>query len=210
MGLAFLITTDNLQLLGERKVMKEAEYAALLDATQVLAVARDEGRRIVEQATRQAQVLRQQAYEEGVAMAKAEYAERLVALAGDTQAQLQGVREVMARLVVKAVGQFVAGADTSSLYEAALLRVDKLVRSEPYLDVRVSPKHEAKLRAVLARLQAEANWTMNVAVQADATLADGDCVLQTASGTIEIGVNAQLEAFRRALHHGAVDGVGAV
>ncbi len=30
MGLAFLITTENLQLLSERKVLKEAEYAALL------------------------------------------------------------------------------------------------------------------------------------------------------------------------------------
>ncbi|MEK7890358.1 HrpE/YscL family type III secretion apparatus protein, partial [Burkholderia contaminans] len=32
MGLAFLITSDNLQLLSERKVLKEREYAALLDA----------------------------------------------------------------------------------------------------------------------------------------------------------------------------------
>ncbi|MDI9654582.1 HrpE/YscL family type III secretion apparatus protein, partial [Burkholderia cenocepacia] len=28
MGLAFLITSDNLQLLSERKVLKEREYAA--------------------------------------------------------------------------------------------------------------------------------------------------------------------------------------
>jgi type III secretion protein L len=208
MGLAFLITTDNLQLLGERKVLKESEYAALLDATAVLDIARKEGRRLVEQAISQAQVKRREAYEEGLARAKAEYAEKLVALAADSQAQLQGLREVMAQLVVKAVGQFIAEADMNNLFEAALLRVDKLIRSEPYLSVRVSPKQEAKLRIVLAKLQGDANWTMNVSVQPDATLPDGDCVLKTASGTIEIGVNAQLEAFQRALRHGVFNGDG--
>ena len=46
MGLAFLISTDHLQLLSERKVFKEAEYAALLDAAAVLDAARAEEVRI--------------------------------------------------------------------------------------------------------------------------------------------------------------------
>ena len=41
MGLAFLITTENLQLLSERKVLKENEYAALLDASVGIIALRD-------------------------------------------------------------------------------------------------------------------------------------------------------------------------
>ena len=40
---------------------------------------------------------------------------------------------------------------------------------------------------------------LSITVQPDASLADGACVVQTGSGTLEIGVDAQLEAFRRAV-----------
>ena len=36
MGLAYLITSDRLQLLCERKVLKEAEYSALLDSARLI------------------------------------------------------------------------------------------------------------------------------------------------------------------------------
>ncbi|HEY9063493.1 MAG TPA: HrpE/YscL family type III secretion apparatus protein, partial [Burkholderiaceae bacterium] len=77
MGLAFLITTENLQLLSERKVLKEAEYAALLDAGGVLEAARGEAARIAAQAQLAAQRAREAGHAEGLRLAKAEYAERL-------------------------------------------------------------------------------------------------------------------------------------
>ena len=204
MGLAFLITTENLQLLSERKVLKEAEYAALLDASALVETARHEARRIVQQAVQQAEESRRQGYEEGQRSARAEYAQRLV---GDTlaaQRQLHALRTSMAQIVVKAVGQFIGEAEPAALFEAALLRVDTLVRNEPFITMRVVPAQEVALRQVLARLRSEANWGMNVTVMPDPSLAEGACVVQTASGTLEIGVNAQLEAFRRALERSGV------
>jgi type III secretion protein L len=50
MGLAFLITSDNLQILSERKVLKEAEYSALLEASSVIDAARTEAARMARQA----------------------------------------------------------------------------------------------------------------------------------------------------------------
>jgi type III secretion protein L len=199
MGLAFLITSDNLQLLSERKVLKEAEYAALLDASQVVAAAHAEARRIVEQAEREAEQHRRQGHEEGLQRAKVEYAQRLVSEALASERQLRALRTSMAGIVVKAVGQFIADAQPAELFEAALLRVDALIRSEPFVAIRVAPAQEGTLRGVLARLRGEAQWTMSVSVQADASLPDGGCVVQTASGTLDIGVDAQLDAFRRAV-----------
>ena len=199
MGLAFLITTENLQLLSERKVLKEAEYAALLDASQLVEVARKEARRIVAQAEKQAEEHRRKGHEEGVQRAKAEYAQRLVSEAVASERQLRALRSSMAGMVVKAVGQFIADADPAELFEAALLRVDTLIRSEPFINIRVSPAQEPMLRTVLTKLHREAQWTMSIAVQPDASLPDGGCVVQTSSGTLDIGVDAQLEAFRRAV-----------
>jgi type III secretion protein L len=203
MGLAFLITTENLQLLSERKVLKEAEYAALLDASRVIEEARSEAQRIVAEAAQQAEEHRRRGHEEGVQRAKAEYAQRLVSEAMASERQLRALRSSMAGIVVKALGQFIADADPAELFEAALLRVDGLVRAEPFISIRVSPSQEATLRLVLAKLSGEAQWTMGISVQADPALADGECVVHTSSGTLDIGVQAQLDAFRRAVEQGS-------
>ena len=202
MGLAFLITSEKLQLLSERKVLKESEYASLLDAAAVIESSTEEARRIVREAQAQAEESQRRGYEAGRAQARAEYAHRLLAVAEDTQAELRGLREVMAQLVVKAVAQFAAEADPARLFETALARVDHLLRREPFVNIRVAPPEEAALRGVIERLRADSAWSLGVVVQPDPQLARGSCVLQTPSGTLEIGIDAQIEALRRAVGRG--------
>ncbi len=199
MGLAFLISTDNLQLLSERKVFKEAEYAALLDAAAVLDAARHEAARVGAQATHDAALALEQGRAEGLRRAQAEHAQALAADALATQRQLQALRASMAQIVVRAVGQFMAEVDPARLLESALRRVDALLRGEPFVALRVAPAQEARLRRALAALGQDAGWALAAAVTADPALADGTCVVSTASGTLEIGVDAQLEAFRKAV-----------
>lgn len=199
MGLAFLITTENLQLLSERKVLKQVEYSALLDSAQVLEAARGEGQRIVAQATHEADERKRRGYEEGMRAARAEVAQSLVSQAQAAQRQLGQLRASMAGIVVKAVGQFMADADPALLYQAALLRVEALIRDEAFISVRVAPAQEAALRKALERLRAEASWALAVSVQADASLPEGACTVSTASGSVDIGLDAQLEVFRRAI-----------
>ena len=209
MGLAFLITTENLQLLSERKVLKESEYAALLDAAALVDAARKEGERIVRQSTRQAEDSRQRGYREGFEAARVEHAQRVVSDAVATERQLRALRAAMAQIVVKGVGQFVAELDPGALIERALVRVDNLIRNEPFLSIRVAPAQEPILRGVIARMQGEGALPASVTVQADATLPSGACVVQSASGTLEIGVDAQLEAFRKVIERQGAAGPGA-
>jgi type III secretion protein L len=122
-----------------------------------------------------------------------------------SERQLHALRASMAQIVVRAVGQFIAEAEPAKLFEAALRRVDTLVRTEPFITVRVAPAQEQAMQQVLTRLRDEANWQMNVAVQPDATLAGGSCVVHTASGTLELGIDAQLEAFRRAVQRSGLE-----
>jgi len=200
MGLAFLITSEHLSMLSERKVLKEAEYSALLDATSVVKVARQEAGRIVEQAAREADAARERGYAEGVERARTEQALQLLSEAVRTERQLQGLRVSMARIVARAVQQFVADIDASDLLEAALQRVDALIREEPFVTVHVAPAQEDALRAALSRLSPEMQpWLRKLRVVADAGLEDDGCVLQTPSGTLAIGMSAQLDAFRAAL-----------
>ncbi len=201
MGLAFLITTDHLQLLSERKVLKEDEYASLLDATSTVEVARAEALRLVEGAKREVDEARQRGYLEGRQNAKAEFAKQLVSEAAGMERQLGGLRATIATIVTKAVTRFMEEADPQTLYASALRRVDLLIRSEPFLTVRVCAEQQHAIRGVLARLRQELGWQMSVTVFVDPDLADGDCVIQTASGSVEIGLDAQLEELQRLLRN---------
>lgn len=203
MGLAFLITSDRLQLLGERKVLKEAEYAALLDAEGVIAAANAEALRIADDARKEAARARDTAFAEGLERARMQFAERMVTDAVALQNQLQGLRDSMAQIIVKAVGQFMAEADPSLLFQAALLRVESLVRTQPFITVRVAPDHEHAMRSALDELHRNAGWSLPATIVADPELPHGACLLVSASGTLEIGVDAQLAAFRKAIEVGA-------
>jgi type III secretion protein L len=196
MGLAFLITTDQLQLLSERKVLKEAEYAALLDASAVVEAARQEARRIEQQARQQAEDSRRQGHGQGLEAARAEYAQQLLGEALASQRQLQALRTSMAQIVVQAVQQFLSDADPAALLATALRRVDMLVRHEPFVTLRVAPAQEAAVRTALGQLGGELPWAQAMSVVVDPALPLQACVLQTPSGLLEIGVDAQLEAFR--------------
>jgi type III secretion protein L len=199
MGLAFLITAERLQLLGERKVLKEAEYAAVLDASAVIDVARAEAARIGEQATAEAIERCNAGYRDGLQQGQQAYARKLVEDSLAMQRQLQDLRSAMAQIVVKAVAQFIADAEPHELFEAALLRVDSLLRKEPFVTVRVAPAREPGMRRALETLGTQAAWVANVLVVADPALGEGACLVQTASGTLEIGVDAQIDAFRSAV-----------
>ena len=199
MGLAFLITAERLQLLGERKVLKEAEYAAVLDATAVIEVARAEASRIAEQAMAEAAARCDAGYREGLQQGQQAYARKLVDDSVALQRRLQELRSSMAQVVVKAVAQFIADAEPQELFEAALLRVDSLLRKEPFVTVRVAAAREPAMRRALETLGVQAAWAANVQVIADPALGEGTCLVQTASGTLEIGIDAQIEAFRSAI-----------
>lgn len=207
MGLAFLITSDAFQLMSERKVLKEAEYKALMDATAVIDASRQEARRIVGQAESRAEANKKKAYLEGMAQARAEHAERLLSDAVAAENQLRTMRSSMANVVVKAVTQFLADADPQALLETALQKVDVLIRGESFATITVSPSNEATVHAAIDKLRNQGKWSLNVTILTDPALARGTCRLKTATGVVELGLDAQIEAMkkvieRRVMGHG--------
>lgn len=196
MGLAFLITGRDLQVLSERKVLKRDEYAALLDGEGVLRAAQAEAQRIVRDAVVQAEDACRQGYQKGLSLARAEYAQRVLEGAADAQRQLRALRATMANIVVKAVRQIVATVEPRDFMESALRRVDELTAAEQLGTVRVHPSQAAPMREALMRLRGDPRWKINLSLVADESAQPGSCTVQTASGTLELGLEEQLLAVR--------------
>lgn len=199
MGLAFLITADNLQLLSERKVLKAHEYAALLDAKAVLAEAQGEAHRLVEAGAEESDAHRRAGWEAGWAEAQAEFAARFMNQAWTQDAERHAQRVAIARLVVRAVERLLSELPPERLLAAALERVDTLLAGEPAVTMCVAPMRMATAEGALRLVAEEGRCAVPIRIVPDPELGLDDCRLVTLSGHIDIGLEAQVEAIRRSL-----------
>jgi type III secretion protein L len=209
MGLAFLITSENLQMLSERRVLKEHEYCALLDANSIVLTAKKEAERIVADAERRKDEMLRQGYDEGFARGVREGAERAAAAALDTAHALALSREKMADMVVRGLRALVGEFDTARIFEVALTRIDAFVSEEAFLVVRVAPDSvDAMKQAVTRHREAMAGEAhaadaavraQAVRVVADASLGSGDCIVETPAGSIDARLSTQIDAIRSAI-----------
>ncbi len=186
MGLAFLITSDNLQLLSERKVLKEREYAALLDASAVIATAREEAQRIVEAAQREFDARRDAGYAER--RAQQEHAAQSYSQALAAAKTMESMKDAMAEIVVKAVRAIVGEMNTQRLYEAALARILPLVRDEPFLIVHVAPGRREEMEAALAGAAMQ-QARSRICIVEDAQVGAQACTVETPSGRIDASLD---------------------
>ncbi|MEM5383731.1 type III secretion system stator protein SctL [Paraburkholderia phymatum] len=206
MGLAFLITSDNLQLLSERKVLKEREYAALLDASAVIATAREEAGRIVEAAQREFDARREAGYAEGLLRAQQEHAVQSYTQALAAAKTMESMKDAMAEIVVKAVRAIVGEMNTQRLYEAALARILPLVRDEPFLVVHVAPGRREEMEEALASASAQHAQSQKIRIVEDAQIGAQACTVETPSGRIDASLDLQIDALRQAIRREPLKG----
>lgn len=209
MGLAFLITGENLQMLSERRVLKEHEYSALLDANSIVTTAKKEAERIVADAEQRQEQMLRQGYDEGFERGEREGAARAFAAALDTAHALALSRRKMADMVVRGLRELVGEFERERIFELALKRIDAYVRDEAFLVVRVAPDSVDVMRQAVANRReamageahddAAALRAQAIRVVADASLGNDDCVVETPAGSIDARLSTQIDAIRTAI-----------
>lgn len=199
MGLAFLITAEHLHLLSERKVLKADEYGALLDANEVISSAQREASRVRKDADRDAQQRLRDGYQKGWREAQADHAKRHLAQAWANEHAVYVQREAMARLVVETLAQSLGELPPALRYEAVLRRLEVMWASEPVVTLHVAAGAREEAETAVRRVVDGTRHTGQVHVTVDDALTGDECRLQTASGRVEMGLQAQVEALRRAL-----------
>jgi type III secretion protein L len=199
MGLAFLITAEHLHLLSERKVLKADEYSALLDANEVIGTAQREATRVRRDAERDVQQRQRDGYRKGWAQAQAEHARRHLAQAWAGEHAVHAQREAVARLVVEALAQSLGELPPSMRYESVLRKIEAMWAREPIVTLWVAAGAREEAEVAVRRVLEGSRHTGQVRIAVDESLAGDECRLQTASGHVEMGLQAQVEALRRAL-----------
>jgi type III secretion protein L len=185
--------------------------------------AQAEAERLTAQATQQAQTLiadarktHAEAYNEGLGQGEreaiAQWTQRAVTHAQSSRLGLERQRERLSGIVSLAVERMVEQEDKQALYMRALRTVTKMVKNVPLLTLRVNFQDKVAAQKALSAVSDQLHSDMPIEVVGDSALAGGSCMFESDQGVIDVGLETQLAAIKRAVSRAALstDSLGAM
>ena len=182
-------------------IVRAEEYQALLDAEGLIADAKSEAARIRAEAVAEFERRKAEGYAEGLKIAKEESSKQLVFAAVEA---IRGFKSAEAKLVAvveksvrKIVGDLPAKERVAGLVRTALAGL----ATEGKAKVRVAAEDlDAAHSAIQSGLKNAGEF---VEVVPDPRLLPQSCIVETAGGIIDAGLEVQLKAIVRALRTAA-------
>lgn len=135
-------------------------------------------------------------FEAGRRDGEARAAELLAATQGDVKRYLDGLEPALADLALSLVRRILGEFDAAELVGRCVRQALDEWRHEHRIRIRVAPSMEARVTEFLAD---DPPATADYQVESDARLEPTQCLLVSPVAVMDIGLESQLEALRRAL-----------
>lgn len=180
-------------------ILRAADFAAVVEARDIVARAEAEAERIREEARREYEEQKERGYREGIEQGKAEISERVVSTAGQSAMYFAKLEESLVDVVIKSTRRVVGEFDDRERVERIVGQALGLLRSQKQVKVKVSPGQRDRLQERVQALLAAFPSIEFLDIQADARLPEDGCVLETDLGVIDATVETQLRAIEKAL-----------
>lgn len=179
-------------------VLEAAEVSTLMSAEAVLADARAEAERIRAEALAAFEAERRRGYEDGLAEAHMEQAERMIETVSRTVDYFGKVEERMVDLVMQAVQRIISDFDDRERVIQVVKNALAVARNQKQMTLRIHPTRVDLLKSGLNDILAAYPGVGYLDVVPDPRL-DGDaCILESEIGVVEASMSGQIEALRAA------------
>jgi type III secretion protein L len=191
-------------LVPSPKVLKREVYEASRDARDVVALAQDKAKQIIEEAEQGRNAIREQARQEGIAQGLAEW-NRIVARASQKADELsKSWEETMLRLSIRVAEKIVG--EQLRLHPESIVEIVrevlKSIRPGKHLTIQVNPADAQYARARIDRLKEALGTSSEIEIVAAANVAPGGCVIESELGIIDARLETQLKCLEDALVKG--------
>src|ERR1700752_3440059 len=186
-------------LVPSPKVLKREVYEASRDARDVVALAQDKAKQIIEEAEQGRNAIREQARQEGIAQGLAEW-NRIVARASQKADELsKSWEETMLRLSIRVAEKIVG--EQLRLHPESIVEIVrevlKSIRPGKHLTIQVNPADAQYARARIDRLKEALGTSSEIE-----NVAPGGCVIESELGIIDARLETQLKCLEDALVKG--------
>jgi type III secretion protein L len=201
MGLVVLIDQPGYRLAADRKVMKNAEAAVVIDVAQAFSRAQEQIGMALRQVERFTEQTKEQGYRDGLARATQESAQRLMIAEVDRHRLLRSMQTALADVVFDAIALLAKDVDRKALTARAIEVLQGALREASWARIRVHPQAVEAARGALDDFQQQTGLGQLARVIADESLAEDACVIESEFGRIDASLGTQLEAIRGAIAH---------
>ena len=205
-----VLKPDSLSLAPDAAVVKAAQYGVLAEAQAAKQEAQAQAARIIDaanaklqQAQADGEALREQKRIEGQRQgreeARAEVAETISKLNASMQAWIAEVEPTLIQLVTRCVKEVVETTDRSAVIQESVDRGLAELSSANEIKIKIAPSQAESIRPLLAEIADRHGLRATVRLEPDAMLKEGDCIVESPMGVVDLRIDTQLRLIKNAL-----------
>jgi type III secretion protein L len=194
-----VLNSDSFQVLPDQKILKAADYACFVNATELVGRAKQEGDRILEQAKEVFESEKQRGLELGLNEGKERVAEIMLNTVGEAVNYFSSLETKMVQVVTHAMERIVGEMDQDELIVRIVRHALEVARNQKQVTLRITPSQVQAVQARVDELLVAFPSIRYIDLQGDARLKEGGCILETDMGIVEASIDVQLEAIRKSL-----------
>jgi type III secretion protein L len=177
-----LVKKDTFTLETASRLVKAADVAAVARIDEVMETARKEG------------------YEKGLQDGKTEITMQKLDLLESSVQYMEGVEETMCGIVLKALRKCVDEiGDEELVVQVTKKAMRAVVRNQQQIKVRVNDRMVPVVKARMQDILKDFPSVNFMEVVEDSKLDDRACVVETAAGTVDASVDAQIAAIEKSI-----------
>lgn len=200
MGTLFQLTGNHVLPAPGVRVLRAADYASLVDANRLLAMAEQRAAAMAADAEKAYEERRRQGYEDGLMEGRMEQSEKMLETAMQAVEYIEGVEGKLVDVVTSAVRKIIGELDDRECTVRVVRNALAAVRSQQRVLIRVSPDDKDSVRqALAAMISASPGAATFLDVTADPRMKPGDCILECELGVVDASLETQLKAIEHAL-----------
>jgi type III secretion protein L len=186
------------------KVLKREVFEAAQEARDVVSIAQERARQIVEQAEREREAIREKAREQGKAEGLTEWNRILADTTRRAEELTKSWEETMLRLSVRVAEKIVG--EQLRLHPDTIVEIVrevlKNVRPGKRLTIQVNPTEAQRVRARIDRLREGLGTSSEIEIVATSSVPAGGCMIDSELGIIDARLETQLKCLEEVLVRG--------
>lgn len=197
-----LTTTRQLQarIAPGQRVIRAADVAIWGEAEALLASARAQADAIIARAEAELEAERQRGYDEGMAEAQMEQAEKMIDTVSRTIDYFARVESDMVELVMASVRKIIDGYDDAERVLMVVKNALSVVRNQKQMTLRLHPQQVDVVRVRVNDLLSAYPGVGYLDIVADGRLSLEACILESEIGLVEASIAGQIKALENAFH----------
>jgi len=189
----------NNSLVKNKQIIKNKEYLLYLEGKEIIEVAKQEAKRIVEEAKKLYEQEKERGYRDGLEEGKMQMAEQMMEMMTRSVNFFSSVEEKMVNIVMQAIEKILGEINEEELVIRVVKNALAAARGEKKVTVRVALDKVEIVKKKINEIIAQFPVISFIDVVPDQRVKGAGCILESEIGIIDANLDVQLKAIERAL-----------